>query len=313
MEQSVDTPTGIKRVFVGIGKAADSVPAWHAEKFMKLYDRFYYSGLTREQKKVTDRMRPVIEQRAKALGWIATGIEAAAVTYAAAKGYALLKERSARGPVRGPEPAAHLSAEGTVTATVSALPKNPEPIPHADAMPTLYAGQSPITTESLEHVLDSKQLPVTESLDHWLHGAPEAVTGSGPDTLRHRVQEFDHNDRLVSIYEQTDGNGNADFTVSVLYRKNWRMVFRAVKDNALTRVIGYLFQKKADRGDADAWITGSWRPADDMQWHGLAGWERKPAGLFGVIETAFDHDHRMDAAARTRLAEIVKRYSTTSP
>lgn len=74
-------------IFVGIGRAIDSVPQWHADTFMKFYDKLHSGTLSPEEQTIAEKTRNVIEKRAKALGWVATGVETTAVVLTAVLGY----------------------------------------------------------------------------------------------------------------------------------------------------------------------------------------------------------------------------------
>lgn len=80
----IDRPN---KIAYGIGKAVKAVPEWHAKQFMNVYDKLYYNKLSNEEKKIAENLRPVIEKRAKVLGWVATGVEVATVAFGIAKGY----------------------------------------------------------------------------------------------------------------------------------------------------------------------------------------------------------------------------------
>ena len=88
------TPT--KKIFYGIGRAVESVPRWHADKFMKFYDKLHSGNLSPEEQKIAEKTRIAVEKRAKALGWVATGIETTAIVLTAVLGYRRFKSEYVR-------------------------------------------------------------------------------------------------------------------------------------------------------------------------------------------------------------------------
>lgn len=80
-------------VAIGMFNAIKKVPEWHAEMFLNIYDKLYTSKLTGLEREVADAMRPKIEKQAKVMGWVATGLEATAITIVASKGYTCIRDR----------------------------------------------------------------------------------------------------------------------------------------------------------------------------------------------------------------------------
>ncbi len=119
---AIDLPR--RTVRYGIGKAVSAVPEWHARQFMKLYDRFYYYSLSKEEKAVADRMRPALEKRAKALGWVATGAELAALVFGVTKGFQMLRDRQTLPGAVVPEPVIRPAD----------IPVDPASVSHLDAL-----------------------------------------------------------------------------------------------------------------------------------------------------------------------------------
>ncbi len=92
--KSADAPR-VKQVFVGVGNALKHMTPEHQGKgILALYDHLYYSTLTDEEKKVKGKLRPIIEKNTAAIGWAATGVEAATLIAIVAMG--LKKFRSTR-------------------------------------------------------------------------------------------------------------------------------------------------------------------------------------------------------------------------
>ena len=82
----------VKKVFFGIARAPKEWSEFQGKQFLALYDKFYFDKQSPEQKKVLKKVRPIIEKRAKALGWVATGVEVAAVAGAAVWGFQRLRK-----------------------------------------------------------------------------------------------------------------------------------------------------------------------------------------------------------------------------
>ncbi len=81
-----------KKIFFGVARAPKEWSEFQGKQFLALYDKFYFDKQSPEQKKVLKKVRPIIEKRAKALGWVATGVEVAAVAGAAVWGFQRLKK-----------------------------------------------------------------------------------------------------------------------------------------------------------------------------------------------------------------------------
>lgn len=81
-----------KKIFFGVARAPKEWSEFQGKQFLALYDKFYFDKQSPEQKKVLRKVRPIIEKRAKALGWVATGVEVAAVAGAAVWGFQRLKK-----------------------------------------------------------------------------------------------------------------------------------------------------------------------------------------------------------------------------
>jgi hypothetical protein len=91
----------LKKVFVGSWNAVKSVPEWQGKKVMEVYDKYLRPPYkNKEEKRVAEEVRPRVE---KIVGWTATGIEAALITFAAVKGFALAKEKPSIVPKREPK------------------------------------------------------------------------------------------------------------------------------------------------------------------------------------------------------------------
>lgn len=91
-----------KKIFFGVARAPKEWSEFQGKQFLALYDKYYFDKQSPEQKKVLRKVRPIIEKRAKALGWVATGVEVAAVASAAVWGFQRLKKGKLATPVAAP-------------------------------------------------------------------------------------------------------------------------------------------------------------------------------------------------------------------
>lgn len=115
-----------KKIFFGVARAPKEWSEFQGKRFLALYDKYYFDKQSPEQKKVLRKVRPIIEKRAKALGWVATGVEVAAVASAAVWGFQRLKKGKISMPSGAPIPSdtpVTLTSIASGEATLPHVPK----------------------------------------------------------------------------------------------------------------------------------------------------------------------------------------------
>lgn len=126
-----------KKIFFGVARAPKEWSEFQGKQFLKLYDKFYFDKQSPEQKKVLRKVRPIIEKRAKALGWVATGVEVAAVAGAAVWGFQRLKKGNISIPTHAPMTEAPMTSSASTFRRVSV----PQDHPRVDSYETLRQGR----------------------------------------------------------------------------------------------------------------------------------------------------------------------------
>ena len=278
----MENSTSPHRILYGIGKAIDRVPEWHARGFLKLYDKLYTSKLTGTEKAAADAIRPIIEKRAKTLGWIATGLEATVLTYLTAKGFSALKNKL-KGTVR---PDAAVSGAFSDAPDIRVGEQTLHEIRPSgtiferEGILHIQEGEEAIHTTSLEGLMGAEGGSVVEVLDTLLKDASDEYIqkGNGADIVTCDTFWDDSRLAMVNLARTSAKGGVLDYLFNIFDGKaKKKMVVRIRQEGQQNPLIGYLVSATDDGTMMMAFVRGE-MPSDTFtgKWLEREGYTPEP-------------------------------------